>query len=232
MLYKRVFKKLLNQLEKVSAANIKWIEEIMPLLKRYAIGWISNYITFQLYNPLTFRMFGAETAGQVGYTITIISSIYSMANVWMYVVTPALNVQAEQKDWRGMDKTLKSNLPLAAGTFAFGMIMFCIMLNIPIVNSLIGKRILPIRQVVVLGSAYFFQVFVNAIALYLRAHKEEPLMYVGIISAIWSISATIMILLVMGKEYIFVGYLSSFLYIMPRVGVIFYQKRKEWHQKE
>ena len=63
-----------------------------------------------------------------------------MANVWMYVVTPALNVQAEQKDWRGMDKTLKSNLPLAAGTFAFGMIMFCIMLNIPIVNSLMEKE--------------------------------------------------------------------------------------------
>lgn len=232
ILYKRAFKHLLDQLMTIGNTTVKWFEEIMPLLKRYAIGWISNYITFQLYNPLTFRLFGAEIAGQVGYTITIISSIYSMANVWMYVVTPVLNVQAEQKDWKGMDKTLKTNLPLAAGTYAIGTTMFCIMLNVPIVYSLIGTRILPFSQVMVLGSAYFIQIFVNAIALYLRAHKEEPLMYVGIISALWSISTTIIILLALGKNYIFVGYLSSFLFTMPSVVVIFYQKRKKWHQKE
>ena len=230
ILYKKVFYSLLKQLLSSCSEKVEWFKEIMPLLKRYAIGWISNYLTFQLYNPLTFRMFGAEVAGQVGYTITIISSIYSMANIWMYVVTPIMNAQAERKNWKEMDRTLRNNLPLSGGTFALGVVLFCIILKIPLIDSLLGGRILPVRQFLVLGAAYFLQVFVNGMAIYLRAHKQEPLLYVGIVSAVCSIVATVIILTVYSVDYVFYGYLLSFAITMPTVIYIFISKRKEWHR--
>lgn len=230
LFYRKIFHSLLKQLLANCREKVEWFKEIMPLLKKYAIGWISNYLTFQIYNPLTFRMFGAEVAGKVGYTITIISSIFSMANVWMYVVTPTMNAQAECKDWKGMDKTLRNNLPLSGGTFLVGVILFCILLKIPLIDTLLGARILPLRQFIVLGSAYFLQVFVNGMAIYLRAHKQEPLLYVGIVSAVCSIVATVIILTVYGVDYVFYGYLLSFAITMPTVIYIFISRRKEWHR--
>ncbi len=228
-LYKMTFSSLLNQFKECNKQKVQWFKEIMPLLKRYALGWISNYFTFQIYNPLTFRMFGAEVAGQVGYTMTIVSSIYSLANVWVYVVTPSLNAMAERKSWSEMDKTFRENVPLAAGTFVFGVTLFSFLVQIPFIDKMIDGRILPLGQLIILSIAYFFQVIINGMAVYLRAHKREPLLYVGIVSAIISICATVIILYLGGVDYIFEGYLCSFIFTMPTVLYIFRSRKKMWH---
>ena len=42
-----------------------------------------------------------------------------------------------------------------------------------------------------LGSAWFLQIIVNALAVYLRSHKQEPLVIPSFVSAIYIVIGTI-----------------------------------------
>lgn len=223
------FKDYLKIILRNKGSNRKWLYEIIPLLSRYAISWICGYLIFQIYNPLVFYLHGAELAGKVGYSITIISSIGSISNIWIYVVIPKFNVLAEEKNWDKMDKELKIRLPLCIVTFLTGVILFSILLKIPIIGNIIGNRILGIYQIIILSLAYVGQIIINGIAVYLRAHKKEPLMPISVFNAFYSLIGTILGIYLIGIEGIFIGYASSFIIAIPLSFIILFRCKKKWH---
>lgn len=223
------FKEVIIQLLSVEKEKIKWFSEIFPLLIKYSVSWICGYIIFQIYNPIVFHLYGAELAGKVGYSITIISSICSISNIWIYIVIPKFNIMAEKKQWDKMDKELLLRLPLCAITFIVGTISFLIILKTPIIGAFMEERILDSKQLLILAMAYLGQISVNGFAVYLRAHKKEPLMSVSIVSAVYSLIVTIICLYFGNFKLIFLGYLSSFVFSIPMTIFIFNKFKKKWH---
>lgn len=64
--------------------------------------------------------------------------------------------------------------------------------------------------------------------MYLRGHKQEPLMALSLVSALYVALTTILCAQYLPKEYLFVGFLSSYLWGIPIVYRI-YRRYKQGH---
>ena len=236
------FHKLLKQLLKQKIeGQYKWFKSFMSLIWKYALSWVSGYFIFQIYTPLAKMRFGAVAAGQVGITITLIQACFAIANVWVFVATPKLNMAASKGDWRGMDDLFKKNTLLSIATYLFGALCivggYLLFINPPADVYLLNKisellhRFLGILPMCFLLGAYLLQVPINSVATYGRAHKYEPFMVPSIINAVIVFGITMLCVFTLSVDYIFIGILGANV-VLVFVALWMYKKRKNfWHER-
>lgn len=209
--------------------DIAWSKEFVPLLGRYAISWVSGYFASQIYNPLTFTLFGSAAAGRVGYSLSIVQAIYTVANVWSLISIPKYNMVVETQEWGKMDRLLRRNIVYSSVIYIIGIIAFYLSALIPITANIIWRRVVTAESMGVLCLAYLGSMVIYAMATYLRAHKKEPFMVVSILSGAISALATCVMAKFWGLDYIFVGLLISEIVVLPLGIWIFMSFRKKWH---
>lgn len=208
---------------------IPWSREFVPLLRRYAISWASGYFASQIYNPLAFALYGSVAAGRVGYSLSIIQAIYTVANVWSLISIPKYNMAVEKREWEKMDNLLKRNIAYSAVVYVIGLSALSFTRYIPPMARIIWTKMMPLESMLLLGIAYLFAMMVYAMATYLRAHKQEPFMIVSILSGIISAILTYAMTIYIGLEYIFVGLFISEIVVLPIGIYIFLEFRQKWH---
>ncbi|MDB5288277.1 MAG: hypothetical protein JWR05_3226 [Mucilaginibacter sp.] len=228
LLYLR-FGKLTLQIFKASKGFIiNWKTEFLQLIWRYAISWSSGYFIFQIYTPLMFQFHGPVEAGKVGITIALVTAAYSIANVWIYVANPKLNMFASLRDWAAMDKLVLKSITLSVGTFIFGGIFVLSGMHFfsgyPILHRFLG--IVPMSFLFV---AWTLLIIIYGLAVYLRAHKKEPLVVLSILSAVYIVITTFLVIKYMAPQYLFLGFLTAQIWGLPVTIFLFIKKRKEWH---
>lgn len=212
-----------------SCEEIAWKKEFVPLLGRYAVGWISGYFASQIYNPLTFSMFGASAAGKVGYSLSIVQAIYSVASAWSLISIPKYNMVVEKKEWSCMDALLKRNLIYSSVVYIMGIFALYLTQSIPFLEDLLWSRVSSGQSMFVLCGAYYISIITYTMATYLRAHKQEPYMIVSILSGVSSALLTYIFAYYMGQDYIFIGYFMSNLLVLPAAIHIWRKFRVRWH---
>ncbi len=227
------FHNMINKLIVISKTYIySWKTEFFPLIWKYAISWASGYFIFQIYTPLMFHYHGAVEAGKVGLSITLWTAVFSLANIWIYVIIPKLNIFVSKKDWQSLNTLFFKNLILSCFTFLIGMttiftLLYLLNGKIPVANRFINNI-----SMFFLALAWFFQLIINSFAIYLRAHKEEPYVLPSFISAIYILITTFICIKYLSAQYFFLGYLSSYFWGFPWTLYIFVRKRKIWHTPE
>lgn len=225
------FRYFIKQLNQTETSNIReWVKPVVNLLWRYALSWISGYIIYQIYTPWTFAKYGAEVSGKVGYTLTIVSAIVSVAGIWNYISIPKINGLVEKKQWVQLDKYFKKNILLIESSFLFFIAAFCVMLLIPFTAGFINKYVLVGVPITCLFIGYAFQLATAHIAVYLRAHNEEPLMYSSIVTAIIALSVTYFTVNYLDYTFVFLGFCVSTSFVFPWVCHIFNQRRLYFHK--
>lgn len=230
ILFYRCFKKSIQQLIRVSKDfSYNWRSEFLNLIWRYAISWSSGYLIFQIYTPLSFQFHGSVFAGKVGLTMSLCNAIFSIANVWVYTATPKINMRASKKDWTVMDKLAAKSIGMSTGTFVIGAGFVLIVLITFNHRVEIIARFLDIIPLAILLTSWFFQTIVNGLAIYLRAHKKEPLVLPSLFSAIYIAVSTYFIARFLPPDLLFVGFLTNFIFVLPWCIRIFITKRREWH---
>jgi hypothetical protein len=208
---------------------VSWKKDFLQLIWRYAISWSSGYFIFQIYTPLMFQFHGAVEAGKVGISMALATAIFTISNVWIYVANPKLNMFASLRNWLAMDKLLVKSITLSVFTFAIGG-MFVLSIMHFYSNSLAFlHRFLGITSISILFAAWIIQLIINGMAVYLRAHKKEPMVILSVISAIYIAVSTLLITKYFPPQYLFLGFLTSALWGLPATLWIFMRKRKEWH---
>ncbi len=182
------YKKVLTQLLKISKVYFyPWRKEVMPLFFRYALSFSSGYFIFQIYTPLMHYFHGAEYSGKVGISLSLVTAIFSVANIWCYTVIPRINMLISKQDWDDLDNLFKKRLLLSVLTYIF--ITVCMFIFVALFGKYwvfpkIISRFLSLPSIITLLLCYLIQVIVNAMAVYLRGHKQEPYMVISVISAI------------------------------------------------
>lgn len=204
----------------------QWSAEIIPLLGRYAVSFLSGYAIFSLFTIVAFKFFGAIEAGKVGLSIAICTAIFGIANIWITVIIPKINMHVEAKNYFELNAVFKRHLLASCITYCMGMIaLFLIKVNfgelLPISN-----RIVDTFSLSMLATGWFLQIIVNALAVYLRAHKREPLMLVSVVSAAYTIIVTSLICMFLSFNYFFMGFLSSYFIFGPWIIRIFLQEQE------
>lgn len=210
-----------------------WLREMLPFQWRVALSWISGYLCFSLFVPVLFKFHGAEVAGQMGMTWSLIAVVGAIASAWLAPRVPQFAMAAAQKNYRHLDhlfwRVTRATV-LAACVVAIAIFLFVVGLNsidTPLSNNF-SQRLFSPTVVAIFLLAQLLQVISIPFSSYMRAHKQEPIMLLSIFAAILITSFTVLL----GKQYAGVGvasgYLAANLIVIPLVIYVWYQRRRAW----
>jgi hypothetical protein len=75
--------------------------------------------------------------------------------------------------------------------------------------------------------SWLCQVLVNSLAIYLRAHKKEPMMTLSAVSAVYVFGTTYLCAKYLSEEWLFLGMLSSYVWGIPIIMNMIKKQRRE-----
>jgi hypothetical protein len=222
------FHSTIKQLLCLSAERCyNWWPEFSVLIWRYAVSWCSGYFIFQIFTPLAFYFHGAEFSGKIGISIAMWTAGFSIANTWMIAIMPRLNMLISEQKWQVLDELFNKNLWRTVLTLGVGGLMYFVLYFILHDHFYFFERVLPPLTMGMLYISWILQSWVNSVALYLRAHKREPLMKISLISGIWVVVTTYFCARFLPSEYLFVGFLSQYWSVIVVYRI--YKKQKQEH---
>ena len=225
------FKKAIVQMFKHKLGHkCQWMKEFMQLFWRYALNTIAGFLIFQIFTPITFIMFGPVEAGRVGITLALVQACFSIAMVWIGVISPRMNMAAAKGEWKTMDRLLYKNLSLSLVTYVIGGVSILGGYAILINHWSILERFLPLLPLGILVLTYFLQVIIGGTAVYGRAHKIEPYMVPALVSSAISLIVTFISVFLLPIEFIFLGFLVSNIVNVTIMIVLHFTRRQIWHE--
>ena len=196
-LIKYKYAKLFNQLlsEKKRLGIQIWRKEIWPMQWRIGLSWISGYFVVNMYNPLILAYSGAIEAGKFGLSIQIISAMITFSMVWMSTKSAAYGQHIARSERSQLDALFKQTMLRSIAIYILATsILFGFYLYLSNENQSFVERLLGADQLFSLSLIGLCSVVIFSEAIYLRAHKEEPLMKVSLLNAmVTAILAVILI---------------------------------------
>jgi hypothetical protein len=209
---------------------ISWRHEIWPMQWKIAVSWVSGYFIFQLFTPVLFKFHGPEVAGQMGITLAAINAIQGVCLIWPISRMPEFGKFIARKKWDDLDtffrKTVKQSLEICLLLLPLFLIAISILKN----NLIIGQRFLPTWEVAFFSLSIICQILISSLAMYMRAHKQEPMMFLSIIGALLIAGSTVVLGYYFSSFGIIVGYLLiNIFYGIPFTFLLFKKFRKYNH---
>jgi hypothetical protein len=225
--HRRLFSDLLH----THGDGISWRDEVWPFQWRIAVSWISSYFTFHLFIPVLFSSRGAVVAGRMGMSLTLGSAVFGVATSLVTTKIPRFGELIARRDFAELDARFFPAMWRALGVMLLGA---AALLGGTFVLRAIGHRwsdrlLEPLPFAVLLATMLVNTIFFSQ-AVYLRAHKQEPLLGIFIISGTAVAASTLLIGRVYGPIGMMLGYFFTTLVVSLGGGTwVFLRKRREWH---
>lgn len=194
-------------------SSLNWRTEILPFQWRIAVSWISGFFIFQLFSPLIFKYHGAIEAGRVGLGITIFNSVVTVSTSWVAAKVPVFGRLLAHG--QGVEaSSLFRRLTVASMVFACtaASVLVVIAFEFERYHLQIANRLPAMPVLILLAVASIGNSFVLPAAIFMRAHKEEPLLASAVVMAI-ATSLCIYITAPLGTAWV-VGSYSSLVWII------------------
>ena len=209
--------------------QFKWGKEIINLQWRYAVSWASGYFIFNLIIPVLYKYESAIVAGKYGITFAIISAAIGVSQAWTVTKIPKFNMLIAKNEKNKFNtffkKSLLQSLTIQLFISLFLVILFFIFSKLDVFS----ERFLGLEYIIILLLIQIPIQIVNILAIYLRAHKEEPYMVYSIINALFLVLGLFLVLKNYDLYY-FLGYLLIiyFIVLLPYALYVFYKKKNEF----
>lgn len=164
---------------------ISWRRDVFPLQWRIAISWACGYFIFGLFTPIVFASHGAVEAGRLGMAMTVFSAITSLGLSWINAKTPNFTMHISRGEFAALSRLFKAvslRSVVATGLPSF-LIVALVSLGTHYDIGLVN-RIAPADTLFWIACAATVNTAVYAGAAYMRAHREEPMLPVSVVSAL------------------------------------------------
>lgn len=167
--------------------SISWLKEIVPFQWRIALSWLSGYFIFQLFNPMLFAHQGAVEAGRVGLSLAIYGAMLSVSLSWINAKSPVMaNLIADKKKVELNNLFISLFIKSSVLNVLMSVVFLVLVFFMKFYFFNLSQRIADFNILLVLSFISVINHSVLSMAVYMRAHKEEPLLWnsvvVGIIS--------------------------------------------------
>ena len=164
---------------------MSWRTEIFPFQWRIAVSWISGYFIFQAFTPLVFAHQGAVEAGRLGIALSIFSSISVLGMSWVNASAPKM----AQYIARGERAPLNSMFIIVLRSAVIFTLLASVafLLFVQILGQFhygLAVRIASLPVLSCLAFAAVVNSFISAAAIYMRAHKVEPMLLPSIVGGV------------------------------------------------
>lgn len=226
-IHRRFFSDLLH----TRGDGISWREEVWPFQWRIAVSWISSYFLFHLFIPVLFASRGPAAAGRMGMSLALASAVYAVSNSLMTTKIPRFGELIARRDFAELDARFFPAMGQSFGVMALGAtVLFAGTLALRAVGHRWSERLLEPVPFALLLAAMTVNTIFFAEAVYLRAHKSEPLLGVFVASALAVGASTLFLGRAYGATGMMLGYFSATLIVSAGGGtLVFLRKRREWH---
>lgn len=157
-----------------------WGREVSRLQTHYSLSWIAGYFVFNFVTPVTLYFLGPVMAGRVGITFTTTSAILQMAYSWVANKIPELNMHISLKKpdvARSLFRSLNTS-----SLFFFGLCSVLMLAGLGLNLFNLQVKFLPIGIVAIVLVSEFAKLLFGNWAVYLRAYKVEPYLWLSLIN--------------------------------------------------
>lgn len=212
-------------------ARVDWWREVWPLQWRVALSGASSYFIFAFFNPVLFTYHGAVAAGQMGMTMTIVSTLAGGPMSWVGTKIAPFGTLIAKKQWRELDAMFFPAMWQSLAIMAVFESFFLLgVFYLHFIGHKWSIRLIDPLPLALLILATLMSAIVGCEALYLRAHKQEPYVFLSLVGALFVALSTYFL----GRPFAALGMTAG--YLVVNIGItlagtwIFITKRREWHQ--
>lgn len=187
------------------------------LIKRYIVSFISGYLIFNAFVPISNLVVSPEFSGKVGLSLALSIAIFSLANSFIQVKIPSINTQIASNRIDLARATFNKSLSMGLLFYvalAVSLVAIIALLKFPVIDKL-ESRMLQLDALIYLLACYGLQLLVNSFATFVRAFNIEPFMTGSVMLALWVPTSSIIATYSNHGEYIFLGWLASFAIWLP-----------------
>jgi hypothetical protein len=197
------------------STKFPWFKDILPLQIKYAVSWLAGYFIFYIFTPAALHFQGAVVAGQVGLSITLVRAISSLSSSFVSSKISVFNILVAKNEMAHLDgifKGLQARSVIVLGFCSFVLISFSIYI-LPMFKW--QHRLLPTFDISLLAFSELCVLIISNYAIYLRAFKQEPFMWLSVGNGIGCLLA------IVGGLFFFKSVNSAvILYSIIQVGIV------------
>jgi hypothetical protein len=215
-----------------SKAQVDWKKEILPLHWRVAACLLSSYVMVRLFGPLLFATHGPVVAGEMGMSHAVLSAISGLSLSWVATKSAPFGKLVAQKQFETLDSIFFPALWQSLAVQATGGGLFlCATIALQRFYPQLGMRLLPPLPLLLFVAAAIIYHVVNAEWIYLRAHKQEPLLGIALLAGCLIVLGSFIVVKPFGAVGLMgVYFVVHFVVSFGGGTAIFLKKRALWHR--
>ncbi len=167
---------------------IDWRKEYLPMQWRIALSWASGYLIFHAITPIIFIRLGPVEAGQVGLVLAIFNGVQTLGMTWMNSRAPEFGELISQNNRLKLNELFKALFKKSVTIVLIGV--GTVILGAYVLNQLninFAKRIPSEAVLACFGLGTVVNAMIFSMALYMRCHKEEPMLLSSVMVGFLSI---------------------------------------------
>tara|TARA_B100001063_G_C16768236_1_gene559933 strand:+ start:695 stop:2008 length:1314 start_codon:yes stop_codon:yes gene_type:complete len=146
----------------------------------YALTTISSLFVTSLIVPITMKVFNPILAGQLGFSLFVMSSIYSFSLIFDYIKYPVILNLVNQKKFKKLYSLIKQIFGISNILLVIGCLIFYLFIEyIPTEFLEIKNRILPYDYLILIFFFNIININIGIIASLVRAFHVEPYWKMG-----------------------------------------------------
>ncbi|MBC8352521.1 MAG: hypothetical protein H8E66_11065 [Planctomycetes bacterium] len=229
--YRRFFGVLTSR---PTGPSIHWMSEVWPLQWRIGVKGLFCYFNTSLINPVIFYYYGEVTAGQVGMTWQVLSSLQAACSSWVRTRAARFGMLVAERDYDELNRIFIRLSTIALTVLCIlnaAFILFDVLLFQA--ESRFADRLLAPLPTTLLALGLIATSLAEFQGIYIHAHKRSPYMIVSITAA----ATNGLLIWWLGRQYGVIGAAGAYL----AMGVLFslpfwtwawYRCRAQWHLPE
>lgn len=219
---------------RVEGIEMNWMRDVWPLQWKIGLSGISAFFAFSLFNPILFALGRPIAAGQMGMTNAVLAAVAQGGGSWINTKLQPFGVLVARKKWRELDRLFfpalwQSLVLVTVASLCVAGAIWALQLS----GHRWGVRFLPPLPLLLFIAATLANHVAGAQALYLRAHKKDPLIVVSVVTGAMTALCCYFGGRFFGLTGMMWGYFAvSLLFSLAAGTWVFQQKRQEWHTEE
>jgi hypothetical protein len=212
------------------SAAMHWSREIWPMQWRLAVSGATNYLTFSLFNPVMFVSQGAVAAGQMGMTLAAMRGVQLLGQSWIDTQVARFGALIARREFGALDTLFRHRLISSLAVVAAGGLAFlAVVITLGWLRHPLASRMLdPVSTTVLVVGALLIQMS-SSMSTYLRAHKQEPVMVLSVVTSIAVAAAVWLLGSRLGARGAALGSTAVWLLNVLWNWRIWTRCRREWH---
>ncbi|MCK5850530.1 MAG: hypothetical protein KAH23_06400 [Kiritimatiellae bacterium] len=217
---------------KRSGDSLPW-REIWPLQWRIALGWMSGYLAFQLFNPMLFAFHGPVVAGKMGMSLNLSLAVYGVGLSWVGTKVPRMGGLWARKEYRELNSLFFSSIwRSVAVAVAGGCAILLGLFFLRHTEHPYAERLLDPLPFAMLLAVQSLNVIIMSESFCLRANKQDPLVWLSVLYGILVMVSNLVLGSRFGALGMTSGYLACSLFICLTSTVVYMRYKSRWQKED